>query len=241
MLRSFSLWMVAVCGMEVVVPSFAQSKVLVCDRQNPCVQQGVHGQMMKTLADDVVRVSVSLSDTGKYLRLVTTVENRSAAAITIDPQKIVLREIAPKEKAISAVSAKKALHGAGSQDEVAKIFADAGRMPSGTGKGTANWSTTYDSGKKKTTTTGSYTKENVPGPMAADQTTRADALTYEHNALQSAKFDLIDASPLEAGPLNAGKSIAGVIFFERDKKGRSFEVSVPVGETVYRFTFSLNR
>lgn len=237
MLRLASLLLATACGMAVVVPSFAQGKVLVCDRQNPCMQQGVQGQMVKTLADEAARVSVSLSDTGKYLRVVATVENRSSAAVAIDPKRVALRETAPKEKAISAVSAKKALHGAGSQDEVAKIFADAGRMPPGTGKGTATWSATYDSDKKKTTTTGSYTKENVPGPMAADQATRADALTYEHNALQSAKFDLLDAAPLEAGGLAAGKSVAGAVFFEREKKGQAFAVSVPVGENVYRFVF----
>lgn len=183
-----------------------------------------HGRHVESATANGITVQVSLQDSGWKYRANIAVSNQSGATLELLPGIITLDELAPAARVLVATDTQKLANAPTHQ--IFWTLADA--LPS---SGAANDSSTNMAQEERLANRNSPTPDYLDPHMA---------LASTHHAMFERTENLsVHDVVLKPGNLPSGQITAGVMWFERDANAHELSVSVPVGNLVFEFPFSL--
>jgi hypothetical protein len=166
-------------------------------------------------------VQVSVQDSGWKYRANVAVSNQSDETAEVLPGIITLDELTPNLRSLLAVSPEKLAHAPNHQVMWTLVNA----VPSHSAV------TGSVSENDRLANRQSETQDYLNPHMAMAST--------HHVAFERTEQVDLQSIALKSGSVPAGQLAAGVMWFERDSVAHELSMRVPVGNTVYDFSFSL--
>lgn len=222
-----------------------RAKALVCDENAGCAHQFINGLKFKILTGDGLTVTASMVATPKYIRADISVLNGTTASIDVMPTTFQLEEVDPKQKSLAYVDAGKIMLSAQKRvawgNALTAMGANMQRQQTTTN--TNSTGTVNATGSNGTYTTGTYNGSSTSTTSSPDNAAkaRADETIRQNNAALAALNNQLAQVVLRANTVLPNQSVRGLVFFERDKKAQSVVLSIPAGDTVYKFPFTFIR
>ena len=222
----------------------AAAVVVKCDSEL-CGHFYVDGKLFKSLSSTNALVSVSLSDTGKYMRADVSVTNLSGSAIDVLPEKFALQSVSPDNKALKYLVPEKMVSSAKSHQAWGNALASMGSAMQT--KQTTTQSNTSGNvnvnGSNGTSANGTYndtTTSTTSSPDYAAQQRTRERIRERQLALEAASSDMLSSS-LRANTLSQGATQIGRVYFERTKHHKEMVLSILLSGTIYEFPFTFDK
>jgi hypothetical protein len=177
-----------------------------------------HGRHVESITAKGITVQVSVQDTGWKYRANIAVSNASGEKVDITPGIITLDELQPRMRALPAAETKEIARTATHQ----VLWTEADAIPSPS-------AVSARASEPRLTATPDYLSPHMTlasaRPAAFEKTETVD----------------VDAIALKYATVDAGQKTAGVMWFSRDAGARELAMRVPVGDTVFDFSFALEQ
>jgi hypothetical protein len=185
-----------------------------------------HGRHVESITADGITVQVSIQDSGWKYRVNVAVSNETPDSLLVVPGNITLDELTPNMRTLAVTDTAKLAHTPTHQ----VFWTQANAVPS----------------RSAVAEPGSRVPESE---RLADRLSATNDYLNPHLALTSARqggferTETIDVASvaLKTSTVPAGKVNAGVIWFERDMNAHELSLRVPVADTVFDFSFSLEQ
>jgi hypothetical protein len=203
----------------------------------------LHGNEFKEIEESGAAVAVALIDTGSYFRAEVSIANGLSQPFDVVPEKFHLQETSPKTKDLHFLSDEQMVKAANRRLMWASMLA-------GAAAGMAQQQTTTQS-----TTTGNvnaYSSNGTSANGTFNATTTSTSYSPDYAAQQRTNYQIAGArarldvanSELENTVLRdttvfSGQSVAGRVYFKRDRRAKSVLLVIPVNGTMMEFPFTL--
>jgi hypothetical protein len=218
--------------------------VLVCSQEPSCGHFFADGKLYKTLSTGSIVVSVSLTDTGKYMRADVAVTN-NGPTVDVLPATFVLNSVRPDAKELRYVPPEKMISSARRRAAWGNALAAAGSgmqtTQSTTQSSTNGNVNVYGSdGSSANGTYSGTTTSNTTSPDYATQARTRQQIAERRMALAAASNDLL-ANSLLATTLTTGQTKAGRVYFERNRHHAEALLIMKVGDDTFEFPFAFKK
>jgi hypothetical protein len=224
----------------------ATPKILICNKaaeaeHTGCTHQYIDGSFFRTITTDQMLVMVASRSNRKFAIANVTVVNNSETPLDVLPQRFSLHETAPKDKTFAYAPYQKILKVDAHRDGWANTLNAIGASMA-TQQVTTR--TSSNGTVSATDSNGTYVNGTYDGaststtriPDYAAQTQARETIRRRREAL-AAEAERMSHTTLKANSVLPGQTVSGLVYFEFDKKVKTFTLLIPIGDTVYQFPF----
>jgi len=221
------------------------AQILLCDQEPACGHFFADGKLYKTLTDGPEIVSVSLTDTGKYLRADIAVTNNAPVPVDVLPATFTLKSVKPDAKELKYIPPEKIISSANRRAAWGSALAAAGSgmqtTQSTTQSSTNGNVNVYGSdGSSANGTYNGTTTSTTRSPDYAAQARTRQQIAERRAALAAASNDLL-ANSFLATTLTSAQTKAGRVYFERNHHHEKTLLTIQIGSTTFEFPFTFKK
>jgi hypothetical protein len=221
----------------------AASKTVTWDDSPNCGHFYLDGKQYKSILVPNAQVTVAVYDTGKYIRAEIRVKNNGSAPLDLLPSDFHISEIEPKKKELAYQPPDKIVRSLSRSVAWSNAFtgmaANHARQQVTTESNTDGNANAYGSnGSSAAADFNAQTRSTTYVPNYAAQQ-RANQQIAANNGALAAVVDDLNANVLRATTISPGQSIAGRMYFRREKHAKSLLLTAVVGDSHVEFPFDL--